>query len=391
MDDNSKQTVLIYRDTLLPPSETFIQSQADSLDGYRARYLCLQRVSGLNIPESQVINLCQRGAIGRAQRLRFKLFGPTQSQTRTIDVEHPVLVHAHFAPNGCHVITLAQELKVPLIVSLHGYGVNSSDQHLPALYIRRRSLLKSSASRFLCISEFIRTQAIAKDFPAEKCVVQYTGVDTRLFSPDPGIARSPIVLFVGRLVHAKGCEYLVRAMAAVQLALPGTRLVVIGDGLERRRLEEDAKANLTDCEFIGSQPPAVVREWMSRARVFCCPSIVTDTASEGFGMTFVEAQSMGLPVVGTAIGGIPEAVEEGKTGFLVPERNAEAIASKILLLLQNRDLWTNFSESGRARTCERFDLRRQAGRLEQIYDDVVAEWAADNPGRIACTPSAVEL
>ena len=104
---------------------------------------------------------------------------------------------------------------------------------------------------------------------------------------------------------------------------------------------------LKNFAFLGVQDAVAVRAWMNRATVFCTPSVSVESgAAEGFGMVFAEAQAMGLPVVSFASGGIPEAVADGQTGFLVSERDWQALGNKILLLLRNRELWTRFSKAG---------------------------------------------
>jgi glycosyltransferase involved in cell wall biosynthesis len=308
------------------------------------------------------------------RRARFKLLGSSLDQQRTLARQHAILFHAHFAPDACDAMSLARALDIPLVVSLHGYDVNSKDEFLPRLYLRRRELLKSDAVRFICISKFIRQQALAKGFPAEKTVVHYTGIDTDFFCPDPTIPRLPIVLFVGRLVPNKGCEYLIRAVTRVQEVMPEIKLVVIGHGAQREQLEQQAAACLRNFEFLGAQPPALVRNWMNRAKVFSSPSLVTAIDQEGFGMVFAEAQAMGLPVVSCPVGGIPEAVAHEQTGFLVPERDSEALAAKLLLLFQNQDLRTKFSEAGQARVDKLFNIRKQAALLENIYEGTLTEW-----------------
>ena len=371
---SSSRTVIVYRDTLLPVSETFIRCQGDSLRRFQPIYVGLRRTPSLPLPESRVRLLCRDGIVGKVQRARFTFLGPTRNQQKALSKEGPLLFHAHFGPDGSDVLTLAHALKIPLVVSLHGYDVNSRGDGLPARYLRRRGPLQKSAARFICISEFIRKQAIAQGFPAEKTVVHYTGIDTDFFRPNPATPRLPVVLFVGRLSLAKGCDCLLAAMAFVQKAMPDAKLVVIGDGPQRTELEQQAAALLLNCDFLGLQPPEVVRDWMNRAMVFSSPSCVTAVDQEGFGMTFAEAQAMGLPVVSTFVGGIPEAVADEQTGFLVPERSPEALAAKLLTLLQNRELWSNFSEAGRIRVGKLFDIQRQAVHLESIYESVLTEW-----------------
>lgn len=126
--------------------------------------------------------------------------------------------------------------------------------------------------------------------------------------------------------------------------------------------------------FLGTQSQDTVREWMNRATVFSVPSITVESgASEGFGMVFAEAQAMGLPVVSFATGGIPEAVAHGKTGFLAPEGDAKRLASYILQLLSNKELWQKFSTEGQKRAREHFNLRKQTKKLEEIYKEVISE------------------
>jgi colanic acid/amylovoran biosynthesis glycosyltransferase len=373
----SSRTVIVYRDTLLPPSETFIRGQTESLSRFHPIYVCLRRTSGLSLPESRVHLLCLNGVVGKVQRIRFKLLGPSMIQRRRLAKESPILFHAHFGPDGCDVISLARALDIPLVVSFHGYDVTASDDSLPWLYLRRRDLLGAHGALFICVSEFIRQQAFARGFPAEKTLVHYTGIDIDVFRADPTVPRRPIVLFVGRLTPNKGCEYLIRAMASVQKVRPETRLIVIGDGPLRKKLEEQASAVLKNFEFLGVQSPADVRAWMNRATVFSVPSVTIKSGeAEGFGMAFAEAQGMGLPVVSFAIGGIPEAVAHEQTGFLVPERDWEALAAKLLALLQNQDLWMQFSEAGRARVEKLFNIRKQASILENIYESVLVQWRA---------------
>jgi glycosyltransferase involved in cell wall biosynthesis len=366
---------IIYRDELLGASETFIPAQAESLEHFRPFYLALRKIPGLPLPEERSHFICREGMAGKVKGTSFKLLGPSGNLRKTLFNLKPELIHAHFAPDACNALSLARELQVPLVTSLHGYDVTVKDKHQSSLYLWRRRKLAAQGGRFLCVSNFIREQALEHGFPVAKTVVHYTGIDVNFFSPDPAIKRSPTVLFVGRLVPKKGCAYLIRAMAEIQRILPGSKLVIIGDGPLREPLQKLASTSLKDFEFLGAQKPAVVREQMNRARVFCTPSIVSETGdAEGFGMVFAEAQAMGLPVVSFATGSLPEAVAHGQTGFLAPERNWQALGENILIFLRNGQLWEQFSRSGLARVRSQFDIRKQAQALEVVYEQVIDEW-----------------
>jgi glycosyltransferase involved in cell wall biosynthesis len=371
----SRQTCIIYRDELLAASETFIPAQAESLSHFRPFYLGLRQVSGLPLPNERFHLLSRDGLAGKLRRYQFKLFGPSMALRQKLLALNPAMVHAHFAPDACNALALARALHVPLIASLHGYDITSRDEGQSSLYLWRREKLKAQGSRFLCVSNFIREQALAKGFPAERTVVHYTGINLDFFCPNPRIRRSPVVLFVGRLVPVKGCEYLIRAMAEIQTCAPEAKLVVIGDGPLRSKLELQASKSVRNFAFLGVQSPDAVRIWMNQATVFCTPSVVAVSGQrEAFGMVFAEAQAMGLPVVSFASGGIPEAVSDGRTGFLVPEQDWQALGAKILLFLQHGNLWTKFSRAGESRVRCLFDIRKQAPALELIYEQVIDEF-----------------
>jgi colanic acid/amylovoran biosynthesis glycosyltransferase len=113
---------------------------------------------------------------------------------------------------------------------------------------------------------------------------------------------------------------------------------------------------------------------MALAAVFCVPSAVAASGdAEGFGMVFIEAQAMGLPVVSTLSAGIPEAVRDGETGLLVKERDPRGLAQAILRLLQDDELWLRFSLAGRRNVENHFDLTQQTGRLEKVFERLLAE------------------
>ena len=370
--------LLIYRDELLGASETFILRQGEALREFRPVYVGLRLVEGLCVPDERCELLVGPGRLNRPRRLFCELFGPSPRQTARVRALCPALVHAHFGPDATHALPLARALCVPLVLTHHGYDVTTEDQALARspslrLYLKRRARLYQSAALVLCVSRFVRDKAVGKGAPPHKTLVHYIGIDIRSFTPDPAVTRSDSVLFVGRLVENKGCEHLLHAMRVVQQTRPKCRVVVIGDGPERPRLEQVAyELGLRHVSFLSTQPSGLVRHWMNRARVFSVPSATVDSgASEGFGMVFAEAQAMHLPVASFATGGIPEAVVHGETGLLARERDIAGLANNILSLLSDRSMWDRFSEAGQKRARELFDIRRQTVVLEGLYRAVL--------------------
>jgi colanic acid/amylovoran biosynthesis glycosyltransferase len=232
----------------------------------------------------------------------------------------------------------------------------------------RYEQLWKQASLFICVSDFIKTKALEAGFPEEKLLKLFIGANRDVFQPVATERDPNLVVFVARLVEKKGCAYLLQAMSQLQKSHPNAKVIVIGDGPLRGSLEGLAQQLNVSCEFLGSQPSSVVREWVSRARVFCVPSVTAANGdSEGLGMVFAEAQAMGTPVVTFRHGGIPEIVLHEKTGLLAEEADANGLAASLLRLLEDDTLWSRFSETGVAMIGERFDIRRQTSELEKLY------------------------
>lgn len=375
-----RPAILIYKDDLLPPSATFIPQQAEALQRFTPYYAGSRYVQGIQLPQERTLLVNGGGLLGKVSEVSYKLWGVAPAFEQQIQKLNPVLVHAHFGPDATRFLPLARALKIPLLVTFHGYDATVKDEYARRsyyshrVYLRRREALKREARMFIAVSEFIKRRLLDQGFMPEKLMLHYIGVDTETFQPDLATTREPVVLFVGRLVEKKGCEYLIEAMSKVQAVKPEIELVVIGDGPLRSSLEQLAGQKLQRYRFLGVQPPNSVRAWMNLAKVFSVPSTTAASGdSEAFGIVFAEAQAMGLPVASFASGGIPEAVAHGETGLLSAERDWQELALHLLLLLEDNDLWQRFSRAGQERVRLLFDLKKQTRALEEIYDLAVEQ------------------
>jgi colanic acid/amylovoran biosynthesis glycosyltransferase len=374
---NSMKAVLIYRNELLPRSETFIHEQAHALTQFRPTFIGLTPCkTGLPLPDSSIF-LCQDNSrYSRSKGLIYRATGCApdfHAQARRV---RATLVNAHFAMDGANALALAQAVNVPLIVTLHGNDVTASERHHRTairgqLYLLRRQRMWKTAELFLCSSQFLRRKALEIGFPEDKLKTHYIGVNLKFFRPPANDQPRRNVLFVGRLVEKKGCTYLIQAMQKVQSLFPLARLVVIGEGVERQNLESQARNLGIHCDFRGAQPSSVVRDEMNSARVFCVPSVTASNGdSEGFGIVFAEAQAMGVPVVSSLHGGIPEVVCDGSTGLLAPERDHGRLAEHIIRFFSDETFWNDCSRKGQTWISDRFDIRRQTLSLEETYTEV---------------------
>jgi colanic acid/amylovoran biosynthesis glycosyltransferase len=362
-------SVVVYRSPLFNPSETFVRAHAQSLVRYRPLIAGLEDKG--NIPASLREATFLPEGPSEGLRARLGRFGGLVERLR---LHRPQLVHAHFATDALAALPLARALGVPLVTTLHGYDVALSRGRMLASgrlswvrYALRRGRLLREGDLFLPVSDSLRSEALVRGFPADRTRTHYLGVDLDRFQA--GDEREPgLVLHVGRLVEKKGTTALIDALARVGEA----RLVVIGDGPERSRLERQSEALGERVRFLGALDASAVSGWMRRASLLAAPSVTARNGdTEGLPTVIVEAAACGLPVVATRHSGVPEAVIDGETGSLVPENDIRALAERVGQLLGSAELRARMGAAGRRLAEERFDLQRQTARLEKIYDEVL--------------------
>jgi glycosyltransferase involved in cell wall biosynthesis len=176
-----------------------------------------------------------------------------------------------------------------------------------------------------------------------------------------------VVGFVGRLADQKGVQYLIQAAPAVLAKHPDTKFLIVGDGPERAHLEQlanDLKVTQS-VEFAGYQPEP--RNLIQTMAVVVIPSIY-----DPFPLVTLEVMALARPIVGAAVGGIPEAVEDGRTGLLVPPRHPAAIAQALLKLLDDPVLRTAMGAAGRARAKHEFSPGTITAQYTSLYRRLLA-------------------
>jgi glycosyltransferase involved in cell wall biosynthesis len=179
------------------------------------------------------------------------------------------------------------------------------------------------------------------------------------------------ILYVGRLVRSKGVDDLIESYKVVRERIPQSRLIIVGDGPERGRLEGLAhELNLsTGVVFKGTLRGERLDEEYANCTVFAMASkrVPADPAIETFGLTLVEALMHGKPVVGTFLGGIPEIVENGVNGLLVPEGQPSELADALIRILTDRDLAFRLRQNGLESAKKRFTWAAATDRLLSCY------------------------
>jgi glycosyltransferase involved in cell wall biosynthesis len=386
-------TALIYRNALLPVSETFIKEQM----------IAYRRWRGVLIGRRNLHNLSLEG-------LDVRLLLPVRSyflsrawwrMSRNFDAapapviamlrrEAPSLLHVHFGVDALDAWPLARVLNVPMLVTLHGYDINIERQwweagHWGKQFRRYPQRLLELAARprvhFVAVSEAMRRRAIDFGIAPEKISVRYIGVDISRFTPQgrPIVERERRVLFVGRLVEKKGCEYLIRAMAKVQAAVPDALLVIAGDGDLNNPLQRLTQQLQVRAEFRGALSSAKVQQELALARALCLPSVTAANGdAEGFGMVLLEAQASGVPVVTSAKGGSDEGVCDGVSGLTFIERDIDTLVLHLITILTNDNIAKSMSLAGPQFVARKFDLSKCTQALEMLYDDMAEGQVANH-------------
>ena len=234
--------------------------------------------------------------------------------------------------------------------------------------------------RIIAPSEFMRAKLIEGGFPPEQVVrMQNFAKDEVLASARNGADRTdwenPYLLFFGRLSKEKGVDVLIDAFARALPELPhNLRLVIAGDGPERTAIEEKLagmeRSDAARVELIGFQAGEDMRRYAERASL----AIASSRWRENMPYSIVEAFALGTPVVGTDIGGIPELVVEGSTGFLAEPGDAESLSAAIIRaskLLMDRAAYGKMQSACRSYVLEHCNQSRYMENLTALYQELI--------------------
>lgn len=369
----ARPNVIIYTHSLLSGSMTFIRSHAEALKRHRAIYAGAHRVKGLDLPAERRVVVNEGGAFGDAREFLFRRYGFSPRFMRRLSAFEPQVVHAHFGTSGPGGLKIARHLGIPLIVTFHGRDATMTAEEVSSSRRGREFLLArdemiARASGFIAVSEYIRDTLLRSGFPAGKVVTYRNGIDTGYFSPE-AMTRERVVVFIGRFVEKKGCEYLLEALAHLKRRNIAARGVLIGDGPLRATLEARAAKLGIDVQFTGFLPLDEVKSWLNRAAIAAVPSVVAaDGDSEGLPTVILEAQSMETAVVATRHSGIPEGVRENETAILVPERDSEALADALAEFLEDPARAREAGRRGRSFVLSNFEMAARAAALESLYE-----------------------
>ncbi len=279
----------------------------------------------------------------------------------------PQLLHAHFSTDPAAAArTLAAELRIPFTFTAHGYDIY---ERPPTDFAERAG----AAAAIVTVSEANQRHIVSNlAVPPEHISVIPNGVDTDFFCPtlrpEPASEQAPVIVSVARHMPVKNLELLVEACAILRDRAIEFKCILIGDGPGRGRLEEEVRRFRLEhhIELKGEMVRDEVLQWWRRATVG-----VLCSHSEGMPISLIEAAACAVPAVATSVGGIPELVENGVTGLLVPPRDTAALADALSRIVTQPALRQELGQAARRRAVEKFSLSRQVDRLMALWQSIL--------------------
>jgi len=285
------------------------------------------------------------------------------------------VIHCHFANIGLSSVFIREigAIEGSLLTSFHGYDVNVT----PRIYGKNvYEQLFKKGDLFTVNSLFTASKALALGCPNHKIVKLPVGVNLSDYSfkeRKPSSDRVIKIITVARLIEKKGLEYSIKAVAKVICSHPNILYRIIGDGSLQKSLSTlILDLGLSDkIHLLGWKTQNELRELYDDSHIFILSSITSDNGDqEGQGLVLQEAQAMGLPVLSTLHNGFPDSVLDGKSAFLVPERDVDALAEKLSYVIEHPEIWSEMGRAGRFFVEEFFDIDKLNAQLVEIYQQL---------------------
>lgn len=379
-----KPIVASYCTTFLKPEMRHIYRQVTSLRRYGTFVVTQERLSPDGFPFDEVELLekfrhpCYRRFylkyIRRMAPLHYR--GEMQPLMRLFERRRTDLMHVYFGHTGVHLRSFLEWWNRPAIVSFHGADVMPRE-HQPG-YVEAMREMFALVPLVLARSCSLAERLKAMGCPGEKIRLNRTGIPLddfpRVERPLPTDGTWHLVQSC-RFIAKKGLRTALAAFAVFRREYPKATFTIAGEGPLREELERLASAMglLGAVRFPGFLSQAQLNALYASAHFFVHPSEMTEKQDqEGVPNSMLEAMATGLPVAATLHGGIPEAVEEGRTGLLVPERDHEALAAAMKQMARE-PAWTwEMGRRASQRVRAEFDQRRAIEKLEDCYDEAIA-------------------
>ncbi len=375
-----------FTTNFLPYSQTFIYQELIHHKRYEMEAFCHTRYFPERFPFERVHAMRPVKSLkGEAHALAYLATTYSRRFMKRIREGKFDLVHAQFGPGGVYALPYCNKANLPLIVTFGGYDVPlllTNKRFRPEywLYWGRSQALLKRIDRFLPVSQDLANGLMRLGVPAEKIRVFHRGVRIPEWQvrPPRDEAHLPSVLMIGRFVEKKGFEYGIEGFARAVTQGLRAELRIIGagdrqDAYERILQRYGVKDRV---HFLGQLPQDQVFEEILKTDLLMVPSVVAkDGDTEGIPNVLKEANARGVPALASRHGGIPEIMDDGRTGVLTPERDVEAIAQGIMDLLSNLERLDDMGRAAREKMKQELDIQHTVDILETHYDEVIEEFS----------------
>jgi len=365
-------------------TETWIYRQIINLKRYEPIVYCHGVFNRESFPIKRLRNVhvtnCPfpKRILGKINRHLWKW-----NLARAMNKDRPTIVHAHYGPSGYAFLPLKRTFCVPMVTTFYGYDVNMLPTQEPIWRERYYDLFKEG-DLFLAEGGHMKKCLLEWGCNTNKVIIQHLGVDVEKIRFQPRILDKDEelrVLISGSFREKKGIPYAIEAIGLFRAKQPKTKIKVtlIGDAGAQQR-EKTEKTRIVDAirkhgleqhtNCIGYQPHQVFLEQLLKHHIFLSPSVTAhDGDTEGGApVSIIEACASGMPVLSTHHCDIPEAVIDGESGLLVPERDTVALAEKLEYLATHDREWPTIGLRGRIHVEENYSTKMQNDKLESIYD-----------------------
>jgi len=286
------------------------------------------------------------------------------------------IVQCHFGYFGTLGMSLREigAVKGKLVTAFHGLDLTGYIQEKGEKCYNK---LFQLGDLFLPISECFKTRLTQLGCPKNKIIVHHTGIDGEKFKFIPRQmenCQSVQLITVCRLVEKKGVEYAIRAVAKLIKDDFKIEYNIIGDGILKETLQKiiEELDVVNQVKLLGWKQQEEILEYFNDSHILLAPSVTGENGDrEGIPVAIMEAMAMGLPVISTIHSGIPELVQDNVTGFLVPERDINALAERISYLVKHQERWPEIGLAGRIYVEEHFNINKLNDRLVELYQKLL--------------------
>lgn len=383
------KTVIHYKnDPYLGITETWIYEQIKNLKRYKPIVYC-HSTQNLDIyPVSQIRSLGSRRKITTIRGffdqvwnrfLRFYILS-----IYFLLKDKPNLVHAHYGISGYHFLLFKKIFKIPMITTFYGYDLSIPSRY--PVWRKRYKKLFAQGDLFLVEGYHMKNCLIALGCPENKILIQHLGINLDMIKFLPRIVKKEEeirILISASFREKKGIPYAIKAFAKVKTNNPGLRikLTIIGGSDGSCESEKEKKTILKEIEecglddsidLLGYQSYPVLINEIYKYHIFLAPSVsaLNGDTEGGAPVSIIEASASGMPILSTKHCDIPEVVLDGQSGYLVPERDIDALAERLEHLVLNPCIWEEMGFKGRRHIESKYNVKIQVQTLEEIYDAI---------------------